>query len=105
MKVNLDIAEKLFRLQLKFPDGREKLFVEMQTLRVVIFVMVGGGMLGFSAVNQPKDFYLDNRATKRPYKKDDIDNALQILLVYMKVLDLDKETLSSMPTFHNCGVF
>jgi len=104
-KLDMDQVEKNFREELKAKGGKAKLREEMQALRVAVYTMVGGGMLGSFAVNQPKDFYIDYRVCKRPYKVRSIYQAVSVLAVYFKVLKYTHENVPRMPHFHNCGVF
>lgn len=104
-KLDMAEVEKNFREQKKEKGGKAKLREEMQALRVAIYTMIGGGMIGNFAVNQPKDFYIDARVSKRPYKMRSIYQAVAVLAVYFKVLGYTHENVPRMPHFHNCGVF
>jgi hypothetical protein len=104
-KLDMAEVEKNFREELKQKGGKAKLREEMQALRVAVYTMIGGGMIGNFAVNQPKDFYIDSRVSKRPYKIRQIYQAVAVLAVYVKVLKLTYDTMPRMPHFHNCGVF
>lgn len=104
-KLDMTEVENNFRQELKVKGGKAKLREEMQALRVAIYTMIGGGMLGDFAVNQPKDFYIDARVSKRPYKNRSIYQAVAVLALYVKVLGLNYDTMPRMPHFHNCGVF
>jgi len=104
-KLDMAEVEKNFREDLKVKGGKAKLREEMQALRIAIYTMIGGGMLGNFAVNQPKDFYIDSRVSKRPYKLRDIYQAVAVLAVYVNVLKLTTDTMPRLPHFHNCGVF
>ena len=85
-------------------DGEHVLQSNMRDLQIVVYVMVGGGLLGHSAATQPSGFYVDSRCKRRPYKLRDIKQSVQVLAVYAEVLNL-KQPLHYRSGFHNCGVF
>jgi hypothetical protein len=104
-KLDMAEVEKNFLEDLKAKGGKAKLREEMQALRVAIYTMIGGGFIGNFAVNQPGDFYIDSRVSKRPYKQRDIYQAVAVLAVYFKVLKYTHANVPRLPHFHNCGVF
>lgn len=104
-KLDMAQVEQNLRDQKKEKGGKAKLREEMQALRVAVYTMIGGGMIGNFAVNQPNDFYIDSRVGKRPYKNRDILQAVSVLALYFKVLKYTHANVPQMPMFHNCGVF
>lgn len=104
LKLDMEKVEQNIRNELE-ECGREKVMEEFQTLRVVVYVMVGGGFIGRFAVDQPNDFYLDSRVGKRPYSQRKIFQAVEVLRLYVKVLGLKYDTMPRMLDFHNCGIF
>lgn len=104
-KLDLEQVEKNFRMDIKEKGGKAKLREEMQALRVSIYTMIGGGMIGELAVNRPNQFYIDARVGKLPYKNRSIHQAVDVLKLYVKVLGLTPDTMPRMPHFHNCGLF
>jgi hypothetical protein len=104
-KLNLEQVELIFRDKRKEKGGTALLRQEMNSLRIAIHAMVGGGWLGNSAANQPNGFYIDGRSGKLPYPRRQILQAVEVLRIYMKVLKYTNETLPRFPSFHNCGVF
>lgn len=73
--------------------GRRQLLREMEQLQTAAYVMVGGGLLGRSLAEQPRDFYIDDRVSKRPYPWKAIANVMQVLVLYAGVLKLDPRKL------------
>lgn len=92
------------------PESRErhKEYATVETLRnlqLVVYTMVGGGMLGRMASEQPKDFYIDGRVGKLPYKKAEIHQAVEVLIEEAEILGMDARNLPRMGMFHACGIF
>lgn len=104
-KLDMEQVENNFRYDLKQKGGKAKLREEMQALRVVVHTMIGGGMLANFAVTQPKEFYIDARVGKLPYKNRSICQAVAVLALYFKVLKYTHENVPRMPHFHSCGLF
>lgn len=74
-------------------------------LQVAVYVMVGGGMLGRSAAEQPADFYIDGRVGSLPYPKGDIKQAVAVLVAQAEAMGLDPRHLPEVPAFHACGIW
>lgn len=104
-KLDMKQVEANFRSDLKEKGGRKKLMSQMKALQVVVYVMVGGGMLGSFAAHQPKSFYIDSRVSKRPYKQRHIYQSVAVLSLYAKVLKLNPNDMPRMEFCHSCGVF
>lgn len=60
--------------------GDNAVMVAMTTVNT----MIGGGLLGNFAVNQPNVFYIDSRVGKLPYPKRDIKQAVVILAAHRR---------------------
>ena len=75
------------------------------TLQAAVYVMVGGGMLGRFAAEQPADFYIDARVGRLPYGRREIRQAVAVLAAIAAKAGLDPHHLPQTPDFHNCGVF
>lgn len=73
--------------------------------RVAVYTMIGGGMLGQSAANDPWTFYIDTRVGKLPYSKRDIMHAVRDLATLCDAAGLTSVTMPPMPNFPNLGVF
>ena len=78
---------------------------QIGTLQVVIYVAVGGGMIGRMYAEQPADAYIDTRVGKCPYTRKQIENMRQCLIAMAEVHGLNPHSMPRMPDFHNCGVF
>lgn len=102
MKLDMDAVEQNIMGRLE-EYGEEKFRAEMTSLQVAVFVMCGGGWIGRSASEQPNGFYIDTRAGKRPYPKRDCLQAVEVLALYAKALNLDK--LPEIPSFHRCAIW
>jgi hypothetical protein len=76
----------------------------LKELQIVIYVMIGGGITGYSAVTSPANFYLDKRSGC-PYKKQHINQCVEVLKIYAEVCGLDPYQLKFDTKFHSCGVF
>jgi hypothetical protein len=74
-------------------------------LQIAVYVMCGGGFLGRSAAEQPADFYLDDRVSRRPYKGAEILQAVKTLAAIAKASGMNPYHLPEMPNFHNCGIW
>jgi hypothetical protein len=74
-------------------------------MQTALYVMVGGGLLGRSAAEQPLKFYIDPRVSKRPYGKNDIMKAVKHLITEAKRHGMDPNNLPAIPNFHNMEVF
>lgn len=74
-------------------------------MQVAVYVMAGGGFLGRAAAEQPADFYIDSRVTRRPYPVADICRAVEVLATIAKANGLDPHNLPEMPRLHNLSVF
>lgn len=83
----------------------EELTAEFKTLQAAVYTMVGGGMLGQSAACSPESFYIDARVSKRPYPDKAILQAVHVLTMYARKLNLNPCDLPNIPSFHNCGIF
>lgn len=82
---------------LRTPEG-------IATMQGAIFAMCGGGLLGRSAVEQPADFYIDDRVGKLPYPKKAIVQAVKTLVTVATLNGLNPHNMK-MAEFHNCGIF
>jgi len=74
-------------------------------LQVAVYTMIGGGLLGRMAAEQPADFYIDSRVGKLPYPKRDILQAVAVLAIIAEANGLDPHNLPKLPPFHNLGIF
>lgn len=73
--------------------------------QIVVFVMLGGGMLGLSAAEQPADFSIDGRVGRLPFTRKEICQAVSVLITLAIKAGLNPHKMPPMPKFHNCGVF
>lgn len=73
--------------------------------RVAVYVMVGGGMLGKSAVDDPWTFYIDLRVGRLPYAKRDIMHAVRDLATLCEAAGLHRNNMPPMVNIPNLGVF
>lgn len=96
----LDLDEVRDSLRGPLWEGRD-----IGPLQVAVYVMVGGGMLGRMAAQQPADFYLDARVSRRPYSTKAILNAVEVLAAMAEEKGLNPHNLPAVPQFHACGVF
>lgn len=104
-KLDMEQVETMLREDLREKGGKARMKAEFSALQVAVYVMVGGGFLGAFAAEQPKDFYIDSRVGKRPYKVRDCYQAVAVLAIYAKLLKYTTETMPKMARFHNCGVW
>lgn len=102
--INLKIVEEKLREDLAL-CGEEAIVQELKNLQIAIYVMCGGGLLGKLAVEDPWNFYLDDRTAKLPYKRAEILQSIEVLKVYAKVLEEDINTMPPVSQFHSCGIF
>ena len=86
-------------------DKAEQRRWQLGTLQVVMYVAVGGGMLGKLFAERPAEAYIDSRVGKLPYSRHDIEQIRQCLCMMAEVLGFDPKHLPDMPDFHGCGVF
>lgn len=77
---------------------------QLEFLQVMLYVMVGGGMLGNFAMRQPADFYIDLRVGRLPYSKSDIFRAIETLKAMADFLKLDASHLPELD-FYGAWVF
>ena len=104
LRLNLPSAHEGERLRftkkLDAPKGnRDALdctMQELEQLRVLIYTMVGGSLLGDSAITQPADFYIDSRVGKLPYPKRQIMAAVALLHAMAVKLGLDPHRLPEL---------
>lgn len=75
------------------------------TMQTAVYVMVGGGMLGRFAAEQPADFYIDNRVGRLPYSRKEVSQAVSILALIAEKNGLNPHDLPPMPSLHNLGIF
>jgi hypothetical protein len=103
----LDMEKVKESLQYRFEHDKEQFMDEIKQLRTAVFVMCGGSLLGRMAASQPKEFYIDMRVGRLPYKRRTIEQAVKVLLAYLEVAGIDPRTLQDKgySDFHNCGVF
>lgn len=107
----LDMEQVKESLKYRFERDKKQYMAEIGQLRTALFTMCGGGLLGRFAACQPKDFYIDLRVGKLPYKKRTIMQAVKVLLAYLEVAGIDQGACSrSLPDkgfadFHNCGLW
>jgi len=76
-----------------------------QAAQVAVYVMAGGGIIGRLAAEQPADFYIDDRVSRRPYPKAQIYAAVAIMEAMAECNGMDPRHLPALPDFHNLGVF
>ena len=88
-----------FSLENKQPTDKT-----LEFLQVMIYVMVGGGMLGRLAMCQPADFYIDLRVGRLPYSQKDISNVVEMIKAVADYLTKDPHKLPE-PDFYGCWVF
>ena len=74
-------------------------------MQIAVYAMVGGGLLGRSAAEQPADFYIDGRVGKLPYTRRHIIGAVERLALIAQANGLNPHDMPSMPRLHNLGVF
>lgn len=74
-------------------------------MQAAVYVMAGGGLVGRSAAEQPADFYIDDRVSRRPYPIKVIHNAVKTLERIAVAKGLDPRRLPEMPNFGNLGYF
>ena len=109
-EVELAIRDRLER------NGRKRLLDECRQLQLIAYVLAGGGFLGKSAAEQPVDFYFDDRTGFTRKEKRKAERAVQVLVIYAKVLDLNPRDLNpsyelfpgeyrSFMDTHHCGIY
>lgn len=96
-----EIAEQYKAKDWKNKKGRQAI----RDLQIVVYVMVGGGLLGRSAAEQPKGFYIDARIPKRPYPYKAVYQAVRVLARLAEINGMDPNKLPEMSNFPGCGVF
>ena len=74
----------------------------MRDTEVAVYTMIGGGLLGAFAVDQPADFYIDSRVGRFPYPKKAILQAVEILALAHQVAGVEGRTAVHLL---NLGVF
>ena len=74
-------------------------------MQTAVYVMAGGGMLGRMAAEQPADFYIDGRIGQLPYKRREILQAVNVLVVLATKYGFDPHHMPKMQDFHNLGIF
>ena len=88
-----------FSLENKQPTDKA-----LEFLQVMVYVMVGGGMLGRFAMCQPADFYIDLRVGRLSYPQKDIFNVIEMIKAVADYLTKDPHNLPE-PNFYGCWVF
>lgn len=73
--------------------------------QVMVYVMAGGGFVGRLAAEQPADFYVDDRASRRPYPLGSLYQAVNVLQAMAEALGLNPHNLPAMPNIHASGIF
>ena len=113
-EVDLDNAEERLT-ELLNETSRELVLDRCRQLQLTVYVMCGGGFLGRFAAEQPKDFYIDDRAST-VYPAKAIYQAVKVLEIYAKILGLNPSSLDPTSELfpgkgwnfcqhHNCGIF
>ncbi len=83
---------------------KKQLREEAHNLQVAIYVMCGGGFLGSFAVENPREFYIDDRVYGLPFSRTKIYRAVSVLTVYFDLLKIKRGDARKC-RFHSCGVF
>lgn len=96
--INLNHVKKVLQQR-----SKESVTQDAKNLQIAVYVMCGGGLLGISAAENPKDFYIDDRVRKLPFPKRQIKQAVKVLGIYAEVLDWKE--MPKCGNFHNCGIF
>ena len=78
---------------------------DIGTLQTVLYVAVGGGVLGQTFAERPENAYIDSRIGRLPYRRKDIEQIRLTLIELAKAKGLNPKKLPKRPEFHNCGVF
>lgn len=86
-------------------DDAERYREMVPRLQVMIFTMIGGGHLGSFAVEQPADFYIDDRVGGLRYPRRAIYQAVEILKIVAEETGLNSHKMPPMPWVHHCGAF
>ncbi len=73
--------------------------------QVAVYVMAGGGLIGRFAAEQPADFYVYDRVSRRPYPKRELYRAVAVLARMAQANGLDPRNMPSMPRLHSLTVF
>lgn len=102
IKLDMNTVRENFRFYK--PKERKAMLASQQ---IVVYVMIGGGMIGRFGAEQPGDFYIDSRVSKRPYTLRKIYQAVQVLLVMAQECGYSGKgsDMPKMPNFHCSGVF
>jgi len=74
-------------------------------MQVAVYVMAGGGLIGRLAAEQPADFYVDTRVSRRPYGLRDLSRAVKVLAVIADANGLNPHNMPKMPNLHNLAIF
>lgn len=78
---------------------------DIGTLQTVLYVAVGGGVLGQTFAERPENAYIDSRVGRLPYRQKDIEQIRLALIELAKAKGLNPKKLPKPPEFPNCGVF
>lgn len=103
-KVKSFDKERWLDINFGFDKSKKPTEKELEHLQVMVYVMVGGGMLGRFAMSQPADFYIDLRVGRLPYPQKDIFNVIEMLKAVCDYLKKDPHRLPE-PHFYGCWVF
>lgn len=87
----------------KKEHGEKFLYQQMKYLQISLYTMIGGGQVANLAVTNPQEFEMGDK--RRPYGKTKIFQAIEILIAYAKVLNLDPRNLKFEHGFYSGGVF
>jgi len=105
-KVTKAMSKEQIAEQYKARDWKNaKTKEKIRALQVAVYVMAGGGLIGRSAAEQPKGFYLDMRLPKRPYSTNQVYQAVRILAHLAEINGMDSNNMPKMMDFPGCGIF
>ena len=103
-KVKSFDKERWINIDFKFDNGNKPTIKELEHLQVMVYTMIGGGMLGQFAMTQPESFYIDLRVGRLPYSKKDIYNVIEMMKASCDYLGKNPNDLPA-PSFSGCWVF
>lgn len=85
----------------------DQLLEKLKSQQVAVYVMIGGGMIGRFAAEQPADFYIDMRVSRLPYGRRPIYQAVTILKMMAEELGYTGkgDDMPRMPNLHGSGVW
>ena len=99
----LDMAKLREIFAEQYREGPSRFMERLKAQQIVVYVMCGGGLIGRSHAEQPRNAYVGDRVSKRPYPRRSIAQATAVLALMAEIAGLNH--LPEMVDIHGSGVF